>query len=171
MIFVNNKFLIVVSLIIFSGFILVGCSEQGKEFKSFIPDPTAEVGEFFAIDSTNFIKIEGGEIIKEKEERILIIIYSWKNEGNRADTTFDNFTLTASQNGEVLEPTLDFVEDKKKLVITVKPGEILENIEQGFILSTEEPVTLSILGSDFYFIADNKPMYTYPVKVTINSDQ
>lgn len=91
-----------------------------------------------------------------------------ENEGKNADTTFDNFTITASQNGEVLKPNLDYVKDKKKLVIAVEPGEILEDIEQGFILSTQEPVTLSILGSDSYFIVENKPIYTYPVKVVMD---
>ena len=167
----NRKSTFAISFIIFFLFVLTGCSEQGKDFESFAPNPTAEVGEFFAIDSTNYIKIEGGEIIEENEKRIIIVRYSWKNEGNRTDTTFDNFTLIASQNGEVLEPTLDYVNDKKKLVVPVEPGVILEDIQQGFILSTDEPVTLSILGSDHYFIVDNKPIYTYPIKVTIHLEQ
>lgn len=164
----KNKLLKLIILLVCLHIILVGCSGQAKEFETFTPEHTSEVGKLFQIDSTNFIMINGGRIIEDKGNKILIVNYSWKNEGKNADTTFDNFTITASQNGEVLKPNLDYVKDKKKLVIAVEPGEILEDIEQGFILSTQEPVTLSILGSDSYFIVENKPIYTYPVKVVLD---
>lgn len=164
----KNRLLKLLFLLIFSCSMLVACSGQAKELKSFAPSPTAEVGDFFEVDSSNLIKINSGRIEEDGNRRILIINYSWKNEGSKADTTFDNFKITASQSGVSLEPNLEFVEDKKKLVIPVAIGETLDNIEQAFILVSEESVNLSVLGSDPAFIVDKKPISSYPIKVEIN---
>ena len=110
----KNKLLKLIILLVCLHIILVGCSGQAKEFETLLLS-TSEVGKLFQIDSTNFIMINGGRIIEDKGNKILIVNYSWKNEGKNADTTFDNFTITASQNGEVLKPNLDYVKDKKNL--------------------------------------------------------
>ncbi|NLJ90990.1 MAG: hypothetical protein GX323_08825 [Clostridiales bacterium] len=164
----NKRLLKLVLLLAFSILMLVGCSGQAKEYESFAPNPTAKVGEFFEIDSFNLIKINTTEIVEKGNDKILVINYSWRNEGTKADTTFDNFKITASQGGAALEPTLEHVKDIKKLVVPVDVGSTLDDIEQGFILESDDLVYLSILGSDLAFMVDNKPINPYPVKVEID---
>src|SRR5690554_1961959 len=124
----GNKLLKLFILLVFSCLGLVACSNQSKDFDSFAPPPTTNVGETFEIDSSNLIKINGGNIIKGEGNDILLVNYSWTNKGSSADTTYDNFTLTASQRGVVLKPTLEPVEYADLLVTPLEPGETYEGI-------------------------------------------
>lgn len=166
----KNKLLKAFILLVFSCLSLVACSGQSKEFDTFAPQPTSELGQVFEVDSSNLIKINGGNIVEGQGNDILLVNYSWTNKGSSADTTYDNFTLTASQAGVVLKPTLEPVKDADILVTPLQPGETYEGIQQGFVLESDDPVTISVLGSDAYWIKDNKPMNTYPVKVEMNLD-
>lgn len=168
----KNKYSKVFFLLLLVSLVLSGCSgEQTKEFDSYAPDEEANILEAFDIDSTNTIKINKTNIVEDNNNQVLIVDYEWENGGNDTSTTFDNFTMTASQDGVALEPTLEPVSDYTKLVASVDSGETLEGIEQGFILDSDKPVTLSILGSDPYFLVDNEPMNAFPVKVEITLNQ
>lgn len=164
----KNKFLKVFFLLAFSSLCLVGCSGKTKEFEDTALPPTAEVGQVFDIDSSNSIIINGASIVTKDSDKILLMNYSWKNEGSNPGAVFSNFTLTASQGGVALQPTLEHTEDTKLLVTNISPGETIEGIEQGFILDSEEIVTISVLGNDYYWIKDNKPLYSYPVTVEMD---
>lgn len=164
----KNKTLKVFILLVFTSLILVGCSGEAKEFEDDFVVPTAKVGEFFDIDTKNSIKINGGQIVEDGGSKVLVVNYSWNNGGRGASAVYDNFAMTAKQGPVALESTLDQVDDIKKLVTNLEPGEVSDDIQQGFILESDEPVTLSIMGSDNYWIDNNKPLYAYPVKVEMD---
>lgn len=175
----KNKTLKGFFLLVFSCLFLVGCSGQAKkEFGDTIVEPTAEIGESFRIDTAynketnevsdkNTITINSGEIIEDEGQKVLIVNYSWANSiGGSA--IFQNVTLTAKQDNINLQPTLDHVDNTKLLVTNIEPGEVSEGIEQGFILNSDNPVTLSIMGIDTFWTENSKPLHAYPVTVEMD---
>lgn len=165
----KNKKLKGFFLLVFASLILVGCSGEAKEFEDDYVDSTAEVGEFFDIDNSNSIKVNASEskIVEDGGERILVVNYSWTNvKGGSA--VFDNFSMSAKQGAIALEPTLDYVDNIKKLVTNIGSEETSDDIQQGFILISDEPVTLSIMGVDNYWTDNNKPIFAYPVTVEMD---
>ncbi len=157
-------------LVAFSLFTLVACGGQAndKDYQSYLPPPTAQLGESVQIDPDTVLTIKETRIVPgDKDREILIISYDWKNISGKAKVSQEAYLITAKQNGTVLVGDLSQVADKTKLVTQVKDGDSLIGIEQGFILNSRDPVKLSLAGKEHTVFIDGKPNPAYPVTVDL----
>ncbi|MDI9469741.1 MAG: hypothetical protein QM296_05995 [Bacillota bacterium] len=147
---------------------LAACSKGGqKEFTTNLPPETGELGEDIRIDASNHIQIKKAEVVRDGEREILLITYDWYFEGGKARAGFEQYVITAKQGGVALKGDLSQVESIKKLVTQINVDEKLEDIQQGFVLRDQEPVTLSLMGNESWIFKEGKPVHAYPVTVEV----
>lgn len=150
------------------------CKKSGEDkvFTSYVPPKSASVHEDIQVDETNHITIVDTKTIApnpdKPDERILIVTYDWKNGSGSQKVTHGSFLLTAKQDGVALQPNLKHVDDKFKLVKPIQGGETLQGIQQGFVLISDNDVTLSIKGNMLVVFDDGVPKGSYPVEVLVS---
>lgn len=152
--------------------VMVACSktEKPEHYSSYVPPETAEMGDAVKLDEDNILTFQKARLERtEKGDTILIVRYDWQNTSKAAHVSEEAFTLTAKQDGINLKPDLSLVEDRKKLVTNIPGGDSIEGIEQGFVLRSEDPVTLVLTGRVKYIFVDEKPQFNHPVKLTVDA--
>lgn len=168
----SNRFLrfLAALLVCFSLLSLIGCGGQAndQDYESYLPPKTAQVGESVQVDPNAVLTIKETRIVPgDKDQEILIISYDWKNISGKAKVSQEAYLITAKQGGTGLVGDLSQVADKTKLVTQVQAGESLTDIEQGFILKSHDPVSLSLAGKEQTVFIDGKPNPAYPVLVDL----
>jgi len=153
--------------------VLSSCGSQqelrtidGKEYTSFVPPESGNVGEWIPIDDKNEICIQALELrATEDGSKDLIIRYDWKNNSSKDATLNDNFLLTVYQDGQKLTPDLRSVNDPSRLVTLNKAGETLTDLEQGFIPLSDTALTMQLQGTLTTIFIDGKPAAATQVTV------
>lgn len=148
-------------------FLTAACQHEKIIEDTFYPPEKASWGEEVQIDSMSSLAFLEARVETVGDEKHLILLYDWENLSEKAKVTMDAYSLSLSQDGVALKPSLAAVADKNKLVSQVSAKGTLSGIEQGFILIDESDITLQIKGKDKFIIKDTKPLNAYPVKVDI----
>lgn len=142
--------------------------EDGSLYTSYLPPETATIGEEFAVDTQNKITITNLELRTQDDgSRVLIVRYDWTNDGTTEATVGESILLSVTQEGVSPEPDLSLVTSRDKLVTPVAPGETLTDIEQGYLVESEEPLTLSFTGEEETIFIEGKPASAYPVRIEV----
>lgn len=164
-----NSFVLMILTTLVATLFLTSCgSKEEKQYVSYIPPKIGQLGEEIKLDPSNTLKITGQRVEKDaKGRKVFVVTYDWTNTSKGQLVGKDAYLLTASQNGGSLKPELSVIKDKKKLVTALKPGETLTGIEQGFVMLTDDPVTLSLSGKQKYIFIDGKPQFNHKIKIEL----
>lgn len=160
--------MIALSIVFISSCAQLEPPEEG--YTSFVPPTEADMGEDIQIDGDTIINITNINTVDVDGELHAILVFNWTNISGQDRTSDQAYTFSLFQDGVQLQPSLEAVEDKDKLVTEIADGETLEDMEQGYILINDGPITVEILGRAETIFIDGVPQFDYPVTVVIPAE-